>query len=462
VIQLPYVQHTAEDQRDMLGAIGVDSIADLFANIPPEIRRDAPLDMPRGQSEYEVMRDIAALGARNRPAGAMTSFLGAGIYDGIVPSAVGAILSRSEFYTAYTPYQPEISQGTLQTIYEFQTMVSRLTGMDLANASMYDGATALAECSLLMLDGKERRGVLAPAALHPGYRAVLDTYASDMQVDVTSVPHAADGRIDVARLASLCAGGHAGVLVVQQPNFFGLVEDTAAIRAALAAVPAEHRPELVACVEPISLGMLVPPGEYGAAIAVGEGQPLGLSPMFGGPLVGFVACAKQHVRRIPGRLVGATVDGDGRRGYVLTLQTREQHIRREKATSNICTNQALLALAVTVYLTALGEGGLRELAHMCLVKAHRLADAVRRLPGYSLRFDAPFFREFVIRCPRPAHDIVAAAKAEGVLAGLAVAHRFPNAFPALDARDLLVAVTEKRTEAEIDAFAALLGRLGAS
>src|SRR5262245_27435619 len=355
----------------------------------------------------------------------MTSFLGAGIYDGIVPSVVGAILSRSEFYTAYTPYQPEVSQGTLQTIYEFQTMVARLVGMDLANASMYDGATALAECALLMLDGKERRRVLVPAALHPNYRAVLDTYATDVGVVIVSVPGAADGRMDVSKLAALCADGHAGVLVVQQPNFFGLVEDTTAIRAALDAIPAERRPEIVACVEPVSLGLLVPPGDYGAAIAVGEGQPLGLPPMYGGPLVGFVACAKQHGRPIPGRLVGATVDSEGRRGYVLTLQTREQHIRREKATSNICTNQALLALAVTVYLTALGESGLRELSHMCLVKAHRLADAVRRLPGYALRFEAPFFREFVIRCPRPARAIVDAAKKEGVVAGLAVATQFP-------------------------------------
>jgi glycine dehydrogenase subunit 1 len=206
--------------------------------------------------------------------------------------------------------------------------------------------------------------------------------------------------------------------------------------------------------------MLVPPGEYGAAIAVGEGQSLGLPQFYGGPLVGFVACAKQHVRRIPGRLVGGTVDVDGRRGYVLTLQTREQHIRREKATSNICTNQALLALAVTVYLAALGEGGMRELSHMCLVKAHRLAAAVRKLPGFALRFEAPFFREFVIRCPRPAREIIDAAKQEGFVAGLAVAERFPAAFAALDERDLLVAVTEKRTEAELDAFAALLGRLG--
>jgi glycine dehydrogenase subunit 1 len=457
---VPYVQHTAEDQRDLLRVIGVESIADLFANIPPQIRRDRPLDMPRGLSEYEVMRDIAALGARNRPAGSMTSFLGAGIYDGIVPAAVGAILSRSEFYTAYTPYQPEISQGTLQTIYEFQTMVARLTGMDLANASMYDGATALAECALLMLDGKTRRRVLAPAGLHPHYRAVLDTYASDMDVEVVTLPQAADGRIDSARLADVCADGHAGALIVQQPNFFGLVEDTTAIRAALAGLPAERQPELVAAVCPVSLGVLVPPGEYGAAIAVGEGQSLGLPPMFGGPLVGFVACVKSHVRRIPGRLVGATVDADGRSGYVLTLQTREQHIRREKATSNICTNQALLALAVTVYLTALGEGGVRELAHMCLVKAHRLARAVGRLPGYALRYEAPFFREFVVRCPRPARAIIDAAKQEGVLAGLAIAEQFPDALHGIDDRDLLVAVTEKRSDAEIDAFAALLGRLG--
>jgi glycine dehydrogenase subunit 1 len=389
----------------------------------------------------------------------MTSFLGAGIYDGIVPSSVGAILSRSEFYTAYTPYQAEISQGTLQTIFEFQTMIANLTGLDLANASMYDGATALAESAMLMVDGTPRHRILAPGSLNPRYRAVLDTYTSDVEPEVVTVPYGRDGRLDLQRLTALCDGS-AGVLLLQQPNFFGIVEDTAAVQQTLDALPADKRPELVVSVDPVSLGVLVPPGEYGAAIAVGEGQGLGLPQMFGGPLVGFVACRKSQVRKIPGRLVGATVDTEGKRGYVLTLQTREQHIRREKATSNICTNQALLALAVTVYLSALGESGFKELSKMVLVKAHRLAQAIGKLPGYSLRFEAPFFREFVVRCPRPAADIIAAAKAEGVLAGLAVTRHFPASLPEMDERDLLVAVTEKRTEAELDAFAALLGRVG--
>jgi glycine dehydrogenase subunit 1 len=457
---MPYVQHTEAEQREMLQAIGLRRMEDLFAAIPPEIRLQRPLGLPAGQSEYEVLKDIAALGSRNRPAGSMVSFLGAGAYDGIVPSVVAAILSRSEFYTAYTPYQAEISQGTLQTIYEFQTMVANLTGMDLANASMYDGATAMAECALLLAHDSDRKRILAPANLHPRYRAVLDTYVSDVDVEVATVPCGRDGRLDLERLPAACAAT-TGVLVLQQPNFFGQVEDTAALRRVLDAVPAERRPLLlVVTADPVSLGVLVPPGEYGAAIAVGDGQPLGIAPSFGGPVVGFVACTKEHVRKIPGRLVGATVDVDGKRGYVLTLQTREQHIRREKATSNICTNQALLALAVTVYLSALGEGGMQELAHMLLVKSHRLADGVRKLPGYALRFDAPFFREFVLRCPRPARDIVAAAKAEGVLAGLDVGSRFPQALPGLDERDLLVAVSEKRSDAEIDAFVALLGRLG--
>ena len=456
---MPYVQHTPEDQQEMLRTIGVRSIDDLFASVPADIRLQKPLGIPRGQSEYDVLRDLAALGAKNRPAGGMTSFLGAGIYDGIIPSVVGAMLSRSEFYTAYTPYQPEVSQGTLQTIFEFQTMIARLTGMDLANASMYDGASALAESAMLMTDGSGRRRVVVPAALHPNYRTVLDSYASDVGMELVTLPYGADGRVDTAQLTGLC-DGTVGVVVLQQPNFFGLVEDTVAIRRALDALPPERRPELVVSVEPVSLGVLVPPGEYGAAIAVGDGQSLGLPPMFGGPLVGFVACNKANVRKIPGRLVGATVDTEGRKGYVLTLQTREQHIRREKATSNICTNQALLALAVTVYLSALGESGLKELAHMCLVKSHRLAKQIAALPGYALRFDAPFFREFVVRCPRPAADIVAAAKADGVLAGLALGTRFATRFPGLDERDLLVAVTEKRSDAEIDAFAVLLGRVG--
>jgi glycine dehydrogenase subunit 1 len=456
---MPYVQHTAADQEEMLRVIGVRSIQDLFTAIPEAIRLGRRLDLPAGQSEYEVLKDLAALGNGNRPAGSMTSFLGGGIYDGIVPSSVGAILSRSEFYTAYTPYQAEISQGTLQTIFEFQTMVANLTGMDLANASMYDGATALAESAMLMVDGTKRLRILAPGNLNPRYRAVLDTYTSEVEPEVVTVPYGGDGRLDLTRLAALC-DGTAGVLLLQQPNFFGIVEDTSALQQMLDALPEDKRPELVVACDPVSLGVLVPPGEYGAAIAVGEGQSVGLPQMFGGPLVGFVACRKSHVRKIPGRLVGATVDAQGKRGYVLTLQTREQHIRREKATSNICTNQALLALAVTVYLSALGETGFKELSTMSLVKAHRLAAAIRRLPGYALRFEAPFYREFVVRCPRPATEIIAAAKSDGVLAGLAVTRHFPNALPDVDERDLLVAVTEKRTEAEIDAFAALLGRVG--
>jgi glycine dehydrogenase subunit 1 len=456
---MPYVQHTAEDQQEMLRVIGAATLEDLFASIPSDIRLRRPLELPLGASEYDVLRDLGGLGKKNRPAGDRVSFLGAGIYDGIIPSVVGAILSRSEFYTAYTPYQAEVSQGTLQTIYEYQTLLSRLTGMDLANASMYDGATALAESALLLADQLGRRRILVPAALHPRYRAVLDTYASDVEVEIVTLPYAKDGRIDSTHLAAACSDS-TGVVVVQQPNFFGIVEDVVALRRALDGVDVAHRPEIVACVDPVSLGVLVPPGEYGAAFAVGEGQSLGLPQMFGGPLVGFLAASQKHVRKVPGRLVGATVDAEGSRGYVLTLQTREQHIRREKATSNICTNQALLALAVTVYLSALGESGFKELSTMCLVKSHRLSEAVFRLPGYTLRFAAPFFREFVLRCPRPAREIAAAAKREGYLAGLDLESTFPGAFPGLDDRDLLVAVTEKRTDAEIDAFAALLGRLG--
>ena len=452
---MPYVQHTEADQREMLAAIGKARLEDLFSAIPAEIRLRGPLGIPPGAAEYDVLRDLQGLAARNHPAGGMVSFLGAGIYDGLVPSVVGAILSRSEFYTAYTPYQAEVSQGTLQTIYEFQSMIAHLTGLDLANASMYDGSTALAECAMLLTDHTHRRRILAPAGLNPRWRAVLDTYVSDLDLEVVTVPNGPDGRMDLAALASLCNDG-TGVLLLQQPNFFGLVEDTTALQRVLQGLPAERRPELAVAVDPVSLGVLVPPGEYGAVIAVGEGQSLGLPQFFGGPLVGFVACDRAHVRKIPGRLVGATRDSEGRRGYVLTLQTREQHIRREKATSNICTNQALLALAVTVYLAALGEGGFRELAHMCLVKAHRLGNAIRRLPGYALRWDTPYFREFVVRCPRPARDLIAAAKSHGVVAGLDLAAHMPGC----DERDLLVAVTEKRSDAEIDAFAALLGRLG--
>ena len=425
--------HTSADQRAMLAAIGVSSIEDLFSDIPQEVLdRFEPLGLPAG-SEQAVAASLKTLSERSR-AGTMTCFLGGGIYDHYVPSIIGHLIGRSEFYTAYTPYQPEISQGTLTAMFEFQTLICELTGMEVANASMYDGATALAE-AIFMAERIVKRGKVAvPRTLHPGHRRVVETYCWASGIEVVEVPTLPSGRIDVSDLpADLSA------LVVQSPNAFGVIEALDGLKAAAGDAL------LIASVHPLSLGILEPPGAYDADIVVAEGQPLGLPMGFGGPLLGLFATHKKYLRQMPGRVSGRTVDVDGNVGYTMAAQTREQHIRRERATSNICTNSALCALAATIYLATVGSDGLRQVGELNLEKAHYLADRISELDGFDLAFDAPFFNEFVVHVPGDAADIRTHLDDAGFLVG------DPNELAKLGVSDALrFAVTEKRTKDELD------------
>lgn len=444
---MTYIPHSAEDLRAMLETIGVSSVEELYGDIPPELRLERDLDLPPPLSEWEVVRLLCSLAEANEP---LVCFAGAGIYDHYVPAVVDQILRRSEFYTAYTPYQPEVAQGTLQVIYEFQTIVSELSGLDVANASMYDGASACAEAVHLAASAVDgRRGLVVSATVHPHYRKVLATYVAGLGLNVRTVPQRR-GVTDLEALADAVDDGTAAV-VVQSPNFFGVIEgwDEAAEIA--------HRRGalLVAVFDPVASAILKSPGESGADIAVAEGQPLGNAMSFGGPGVGLFAARRQFLRRMPGRIAGATVDAEGRRGFVLTLQTREQHIRREKATSNICTNQALNALAATVHVAALGLSGMRQAAEVSLRKAHYAFERLTAMDGLEPLFpEAPFFKEFALRTREPARALVEKARAKGYLAGVDLA-RFRD--PALGVEDgLLVAVTEKRSREEIDGLAAAL------
>jgi len=432
---VPYIANTDADRRAMLATIGVASSDELFADIPPEFRIEG-LSLPPALSEPELARELSALAERNRPAGAMPCFLGGGAYRHFIPSVVGEVIGRSEFATAYTPYQAEISQGTLQTAFEFQSMVCELTGMDVANAGMYDGASALAEACLMAAGVTGRQRIALLSTVHPHSQAVARTYALGRGLTVDVMPPDA-----------LALGEQHACLAVQNPNFFGCFEDVDALEKAAHSAGALF----VASVDPISLGLFRPPGEYGADIVVGDGQSLGVPLSYGGPYVGFFACRQQHLRQMPGRLVGRTTDAQGRTGYVLTLQTREQHIRRERATSNICTSQQLVALAATVYLAALGKQGLRQVAALCYHKAHYAADRIAALPGYSLACGGVFFKEFVVRCPSasggPA-EINRALLERGIIGGFDVSEQIPGG--------LLLCVTELNTRQEIDALAAAL------
>jgi glycine dehydrogenase subunit 1 len=443
---MPYTPHTAEDVRAMLGVIGARDVDELFASLPESIRLKDGLDLPLGRSEEEVRWAMTALAARNVSQVALVSFLGGGVYDAIIPAAIDAIVQRSEFLTAYTPYQPEVSQGTLQAIFEWQTYVTRLTGLPVANASLYDGATALAEALAAAVAHRRRSKVVLPAALNPRYRRVVETALRGAGVAFVTAPLAPDGTTDPAALQGLADDATAAV-VIQNPNYLGRIEPAAQLAAAAQRAGAL----LVAAVNPVSLAMLQSPGEYGADLAVGEAQPLGIPCSYGGPLLGFYASSEALKRRMPGRVVGRTTDGEGRDGYVLTLQTREQHIRREKATSNICTNQGLNALRATVYLALLGAEGLRELGEAILTRAEALRATVAAVPGVSLPFPGPVFNELVIRLNRPAVAFRRFARERGVLAGIPLA-----GFADCGEGDLLVAVTEKRTAEEIAQYGDLL------
>jgi glycine dehydrogenase subunit 1 len=437
---MPYFLNTSDDRRAMLEAIGVASVDELFAMVPAELRLGRLLDLPPAMSELELDAHLQTLAARNVAAEQAISFLGAGSYDHFVPSVVDFIASRSEFYTAYTPYQPEASQGSLQAFFEYQTLITQLTGMDVSNASLYDGGSAVAEAVMMAINATRRSRVVVAASVHPEYRQVLGTYAANLKVELTTLG-APDGTIRLEDAAAAINDQTACVLV-QHPNFFGCLEQVAE----LAEIAHRAGALLVVSVDPISLGLLRRPGDYGADIVVAEGQSLGIPMSFGGPYLGIMACREQFVRRMPGRLIGQTVDRHGRRCWVLTLQTREQHIRREKATSNICTNQGLMALRATVYLSAMGPQGLREVAELCLQKSHYAAERLTRSGRLSLAFDRPTFKEFVVRTGgRPVQELCDWALAAGIFAGVPLGRWYPELSDAL-----LVAVTEKRTREEID------------
>jgi glycine dehydrogenase subunit 1 len=445
-VGLSYVLNTPEDQRAMLERIGASSIADLFANIPPALRLDRPLDLPPALSEMELTAHLQNLAARNQSAAGAVCFLGGGSYDHFIPAVVDSVAGRGEFYTAYTPYQAEASQGSLQAFFEFQTLICQLTGLDVSNASLYEGGSAVAEAVFMALTATGRHGrVLVADSVHPEYRRTLATYLAnlDPQVVTLPTPHGFLDPDDVKKALS----DDTACVVLQHPNFFGCLEEVEAVAAA-----AHARGALFAVsFDPISLGLLRRPGQYGADIAVAEGQCLGTPLGFGGPYLGLLACREEFVRKMPGRLVGQTVDRSGKRCWVLTLQTREQHIRREKATSNICTNQGLIALRAAVYLAALGPHGLRETAELCTRKAHYAAEQLARIPGARLRFERPFFKEFALEVPGEVAPLLAQLRTAGYHAGLPLGRWYP----ALE-RCLGVAVTEKRTRGEIDGLAAAL------
>jgi glycine dehydrogenase subunit 1 len=438
-----YIPHTAGDVAQMLERIGAGSLEELFVGIPASARLGRPLDLPPALAEGELLRELRTLAARNATPQSHLSFLGGGAYQHFIPAAVDQLISRSEFYTAYTPYQPEISQGTLQAIFEFQTLICQLTGMEVANASMYDGASSCAEAALMAVRLTRRRTILVSRALNPRWRAVIATYCRYVDVEVVEVGFGADGRTDLDDLAAKLDGQSAAV-IAGYPNYFGVIEDLAA----LAALTRSAGAKLVAGVaEGVALGLLKSPGELGADIVAGEGQSFGIPVSFGGPYVGFFAARMKDVRAMPGRLVGETLDRDGKRGFVLTLSTREQHIRREKATSNICSNQGLCALTATVFLSLLGKQGLRELAAQNLAKAAYAREQLDRVDGVSLPFAAPVFNEFVVRSRRPVSEILAVLEKQGILGGIPLAADYPELGDAF-----LVCVTEQHRRADIDAL----------
>jgi len=442
-----YVLNTPGDQKAMLAKIGVSSVEDLFANIPAELRLKRPLAIPPAFGEMELQRHVERLADRNESAANAVSFLGGGAYDHFIPSVVDAVAGRGEFYTAYTPYQAEASQGTLQAVFEYQTLMCQLSGLEVANASLYEGGSAVAEAVLMALGVTGRTGeVLVAESVHPEYRATLATYVANLNCSVRTLP-TPEGFLDVGDVAK-AVNDQTVCVVAQSPNFFGHLEEMRAVGDAARKAGAVF----VASFDPVSAGVLKRPGDYGADIAVAEGQGLGVPLGFGGPYLGILACRNEsaYLRKIPGRLVGQTTDRNGKRCWVLTLQTREQHIRREKATSNICTNQGLLALRAAVYLTALGPQGLKETAELCLRKAHYAAEQLVKVPGVSLKFKRPFFKEFTLSVSGDVPTLLRLLREKGYHAGLPLGQWYPGFQDGLT-----VAVTEKRTKAEIDGLAGL-------
>jgi glycine dehydrogenase subunit 1 len=431
----------------MLASLGCDRFEELLRDLPADVRLMQPLPLDRPRSEVEQRRLLTELAEQNDASGHPPSFLGGGMYDHYVPAIVPRLIGRSEFMTAYTPYQPEVAQGTLTSIFEFQSMIAELTGMDVANASLYDGGSALAEACLVARAQTRRSRVVVAGAIHPNYAQVLRTIVGTEEI--TELP-TQNGLVDPAEVGA-AMGDDVAAVIVAYPNFFGVVDDAIP---EIVEIAHAARALVVASVDPIALALLTPPGQWGADLCVGEGQSLGVPASFGGPALGFFASTQKLVRRMPGRLAGETEDTEGRRGFVLTLQTREQHIRREKATSNICTNQGLIALAATVHLAALGKQGLIEVAELCFHKTHYAARRARELAGLELAYQAPFFREFVLALPIPAAEVCRYGRRQGIQVGVDLG-RFAPAW----SNHLLVAVTEKRSRDEIDRWARCLAEV---
>lgn len=437
---MAYIANSDRDREQMLKEIGVSDFEELIDYIPQEIRLKEKLKLPPALSEFEGVSLIEELSRLNKSG---ILFVGGGAYDHYVPAAVKHMLLRSEFYTAYTPYQAEVSQGTLQAIYEYQTLICRLTGMEVSNASMYDGGSALAEAALMAVHHSGKSKLLVAENINPFYRQIIETYILQQAISLKTLPTPA-GTLDIDTLRAQLDSDTAAV-ILQNPNFFGLVENL------LLASEAIHSRDalMVVSVDPISLGILQPPGEYGADIVVSEGQSLGNNLNFGGPYLGIFAARKELIRKMPGRIVAMTNDLEGKRAFVTTLQTREQHIRREKATSNICTNSQLCALAATVYMSLLGREGIRQIANSCLQKSHYLAEGIQSIPGFSLKYNAPFFKEFAVNTPVPAKKIIHELSSEGIYAGIDLETMKMGS-------GLLIAVTEKRNKDELDLFIKLL------
>ncbi len=441
-----YIPVTKAQKRHMLDIIGAETESSLFSDIPGDIRLKRDLDIPKPLVEMELYVHMKKLADKNISSEDKACFLGAGVYDHFIPAVVNHVVSRQEFYTSYTPYQAEISQGMLQAIFEYQTMICSLTSMDVSNASMYDGATAMAEAALMAVSAARKKTVLVSKTVNPQYRQVLDTYAKFCNFKVAEIDYTGCGHTDIGRLEEL-SGDETAAAIIQSPNFFGVVEQMDEAGKVLE----NQKALLIACVDPISLALLKSPAEYGADIVVGDGQALGNSMSFGGPHFGFLAAREKYMRKMPGRIVGRTQDRDGKPGYVLTIQAREQHIRREKATSNICSNQALNALAASVYLSSMGEEGLRETAGLCVQKSSYMYNRLLELEGFDPLFSGHFFKEFVVKSKREVCKLNKNLAKEGYIGGLHLGKYYPE----LD-DCWLIAVTEKRTRKEIDGFVEVL------
>ena len=430
--QSHYIPSTIDEQAEMLSALGINTIDELFADIPKEFRNPT-LDLPTPLSEMEIQQELGQMAAKNRPMGSGPSFLGAGSYNHFIPAIVKSLITRGEFITAYTPYQAEASQGTLQVIYEFQTLICNLYGMQVANAGMYDGATSLAEAALMACSVTKREKVALANSISPAYIDVIRTYCQSQDIEVEIVDPSNPGFAD-----------ETACLVLQYPNYYGYIED---LKTLVDTIPAQGALAVVSC-DPTAMGMLQTPGHYGADIVTGDGQSLGIPASYGGPYVGLFAAKQEYIRQMPSRLSGRTLDKNGKTGYVLTLQTREQHIRRERATSNICTNEALYALASTIYMAAMGKQGLRQIAELCYHKSHYAANQINALPGYSLPISDPFFQEFVVQCPDSPAKINKKLMELNILGGLDVNEKIPNG--------MLLCVTEMNSKEDIDALVAAL------